>query len=525
MRQSSRSPVDGAPLGSVAVTPPDAVAEAVAATGEVQALWAALRLRDRARYLRRAAQAVIDELDELADLLVREQGRPRAEAVTQELLPSIDTLQWLADAGPRVLGPERVRVSRKVFPVKRAHLTFEPLGVVAVLTPGGEPWHTPLGDVAVALMGGNAVLLAPSSQAALAAERIARVFARASLPEGLLQVHHGGAQTARALLEAPVTQVVFTGSPEAGRAVGEICARSYKRSTLETGGHDALLVVRGADPERAATGAAWAAFANAGQSPGSVKRAFVVAEVAERFTTALVAAAGRLHVGDPAQAGTEVGPLLTPQRLQGVRELVDDALAAGATLRCGGPLERSPGSWCAPVVLTDVPPGARVWREAAPGPVLSVATVAGEREAITRANEGQLGLGASVWTDDHPQGRRIARELRAGMVWLNDHLPSRTAPQLPWGGVAGSGLGRARGAPALRAAVEPKLITWDPPRSHHFWWHPYDATLVDAGRALARLRSVRDHDRERALRAGALPLSRTAVRGLRAAAGTVRRAR
>lgn len=516
-RLESRSPVDGSLLGTVAHTPPEAVSAVIAAAAEAQPLWAALRLRDRARYLRRAAQAVIDELDELSTLLVREQGRPCAEVLTQELLPSIDTLQWLAEEGPRVLGPERIGLSRAVFPTKRARLTYEPLGVTAVLTPGGEPWHTPLGDVAVALLGGNGVVLSPSSQAALAAQRIARVFTRAGLPERLLQVIHGDADTARALIEGPVAQVVFTGSAVAGRAVGEICARRYKRTTLEAGGHDALLVLRGANIDRAIRGAAWAAFANAGQSPGSVKRAFVVAEAAQRFTAGVIEAARALRVGDPGQATTDVGPLLTGERLDALRALVDDAVRSGATLACGGPLERGAGAWWAPTVLTNVPPGARLWHEAAPGPVLAVEEVAGEREAIARANEGEAGLGASVWIGDLYQGRRIAHELRAGMVWLNDHLPSRTAPSLPWGGVGSSGVGRARGAHALRAAVEPKLITWDPTSARPARWHPYDQTLVEAGRALAWLRSARDRDRERALRSGTAPLARVAARTLRAA--------
>ncbi|MDQ3769406.1 MAG: aldehyde dehydrogenase family protein, partial [Actinomycetota bacterium] len=501
-RLEARSPVDGSLLGTVVATPPETVSAAIATAAEVQPLWAALRLRDRARYLRRAAQAVIDELDELSTLLVGEQGRPCAEVLTQELLPSIDTLQWLAEQGPRVLGPERIGLSRTVFPTKRARLTFEPLGVTAVLTPGAEPWHTPLGDVAVALLGGNGVVLTPSSQAGLAAERIARVFARAGLPEGLLQIVHGGADTARALIEGAVAQVVFTGSAEAGRAVGEICARRYKRTTLEAGGHDALLVLRGANVDRAIRGAAWAAFANAGQSPGSVKRAFVGPEAAQRFTEGVIEAARALRVGDPAQATTDVGPLLTVERLDALRALVDEAVGAGATLACGGPLERRAGAWWAPTVLTDVPPDARLWREAAPGPVLAVAPVAGEREAIARANEGEAGLGASVWIGDLHQGRRIAHELRAGMVWLNDHLPSRTAPSLPWGGVGSSGVGRARGAQALRTAVEPKLVTWDPITARPVRWHPYDQALVEAGRAVARLRSARDRDRERALRSG-----------------------
>src|SRR5258705_12945024 len=154
----------------------------------------------------------------------------------------------------------------------------------------------------------------------------------------------------------------------------------------------------------------------------------------------------------------------------------------------------------------------RLAREEVAGPVLSIEAVDGEEEAIARANDSDVGLGASVWTADRYKGARIAHELRTGMVWMNDHLVARSAPQVPWGGVRGSGIGRARGAIALRTCAEPKVVTWDPPRGRPWWWFPYDARLVKAGRTVARMRSVRDADREAGLREGAVPTLRVAAR-------------
>ncbi len=514
------SPIDGASLGSVQATEPDAVGAAVAEAAEVQRLWAVLRLSDRARYMTRAAQAVIDEWDELVRVLVAEQGRPLAEVQTMELLPAVETLQWLAESGPRVLAPERIGLARSLQPVKRARLTFEPLGVVAVLTPGAEPFATPLGDVAVALIGGNGVVLHPSPLAALAAERIARVFVRAGLPEGLLQVVHGDAATARALVSAPeIAHVRFTGSSQAGRDVGEACARELKRSTIEVGGKDAMLVLADANIPRAIAGALWGAFANAGQSGGSLARAYVLRERADRFLAGIVAGAQALQVGHPADPNTAVGPLLAADRSARLVELIDEAIAAGATLHCGGPrrIGELSGAFFAPAVLTGVPADARLLSEDAPGPWLAIEAVDSESEGIARCNAGLGGLGASVWTSDQHKGARVAREIRAGMVWMNDHVVSRGEPQLPWGAVHGAGIGRARGAVALRASVEPKLVTWDPPAGRMAWWHPYDVALVDGWRALARIRSVRDADRELGWRSGYKPLAKVAARSLRAA--------
>jgi len=514
------SPIDGTRLGSVAATAPADVPAAVAGAAEAQQLWAQLRYADRARYLSRAAQAIIDEWDELVRVIVNEQGRPVAEAQTMELLPAVETLLWLAEHAPRILGPERIGLSRSLQPVKRARLTFEPLGVVAVLTPGGEPFATPLGDIAIALMAGNGVVLHPSPLAALAGERIARAFMRAGLPEGLLQVVHGDPDTARALVSTPgIAHVRFTGSSQAGRNVGEACARDLRRATIEVGGNDPMLVLADANVPRAVAGAIWGAFANAGQSGGSVARAYVLGERHDRFLAGVVARARALRVGHPGDPQTEIGPLLAPDRVQRLSALIDEAVAAGATLHCGGPatVAGRDGAWFAPAVLTGVPHDARLLHGDAPGPWLAIEAVDSELAGIARCNAGIGGLGASVWTADGYKGARIAREIRAGMVWMNDHVVSRSEPQLPWGAVHGSGIGRARGVVALRAMVEPKLVTWDPPAGRMPWWQPYDSSLVAAWRALARLRSARDADRGRGWRNGALPLARVAGRALRAA--------
>src|SRR4051812_36765239 len=272
----SFSPVTGEVLGAVSPTPERAGTAAVEGSAAIQRLWAQLRAEDRARYMGRAARAGSAELDELADLVCLEQGRPRVEAILMEVLPAIDTLQWLAEHGPRVLAGERARVSQMLYPGKRARWSYEPLGVVGVLTRAAEPLASPLGDVAVALMAGNGVVLKPAALAALAGERIGRIFARAGLPEGLLQIVHGHAGTGRALVDSPVAQIRFTGSLDAGRDVSEACARALKRSVVETGGRDAMLVPADAPPERPGPGALWGAFAHAGPSGGRRETAVLV---------------------------------------------------------------------------------------------------------------------------------------------------------------------------------------------------------------------------------------------------------
>jgi acyl-CoA reductase-like NAD-dependent aldehyde dehydrogenase len=183
-------------------------------------------------------------------------------------------------------------------------------------------------------------------------------------------------------------------------------------------------------------------------------------------------------------------------------------------MHCGGPVERPglAGAFYEATILSDVSEEMRLAREPVVGPVLAVFPVDSEEEAIARANDCDYGLGASVWTADRYRGTRIARELHAGMVWLNDHLPGPTVSRGPWGAAAGGGLGRTLGSAGLRACAQEKLITWDPPRMRGLWWGPYDSTTTRAARAVARIRSRRESDREHAWRAGAVPLARLVAR-------------
>jgi len=510
-----RDPATGAPLGTVRLVAPGEIEQVVQDVAKVQPLWALLRVKDRARYMRRMAQAVIDDFDELTELLAREQGRPRVEVAALELLTAIDALSWIAGDGARELGAHRVATSRSMSLAKRARIAYEPFGVVGVIGAGSAPFAQPLGQISGALLAGNGVVFKPARRAFLAGERIAGVLARAGLPEGLVRVIHGGSEAGVALAKSPAAKILFTGSPAVGRVVARECVSRDKEVTVELGGKDAMLVLADANLARAAAGAIWAGCAGAGQARGAVERCYVTREVHDRFLAELVARARAVTVGDPAQPRTQMGPLASQRRAEHVRDLVAEAVAEGAQLHCGGPVSPpgcDAGAFYAPAVITQVSPRMRVMREPIDGPVIVVVPVESIDEAIALANEGDYGLGASVWSADRYQGIRIARELHAGMVSLNDHLPGPMVSRGPWGAAAGAGLGRTLGQAGLRACAQEKLITWDPPRTRGLWWGPYDEHSARAAHTVARLRSGRESDRDRAWREGALALSRLVSR-------------
>jgi acyl-CoA reductase-like NAD-dependent aldehyde dehydrogenase len=512
----SFNPATGERLGTVPVTGPGEVQAVVEAVAKVQPFWAQLTLLDRARYLERAAQVLIDETDEIRDLIVREQGKPRNEALSMELLPTIDALRWIARAGPKLLDDEQLDMPQLFFRTKSAAFTYEPLGVIAVISPWNYPWSIPLGEVALALMAGNGVVLKPSSLTPLIGERIGKAFERAGLPEGLLRVIHGPGETGEALVASSVAKVFFTGSVAVGRAVGEECARQLKAAVLELGGKDPMIVLPDAGLEHAVAGALWGGFANAGQTCSGIERVYVMREVSERFIAGVVAGAQRLRVGDPLRWETEIGPMASRAQFEKVVELVEDAVAAGAVLECGGPTE-SPagleaGAFYAPAVLTDVTHEMRIMREEIFGPVLPIVVVDSEDEAVALANDSEFGLGASVWTCDRSKGERFSRELESGMVWINDHMFSHGACQCSWGGVKHSGIGRTHSKFGLYECVNIKLRTWEPSRVRDPWWHPYDETLGAALKQTATILYGRPSIRAGALRDGAAPLFRLGAR-------------
>lgn len=514
----SRNPATHEELGSQPRTAPGEIAAIARSVAAVQPLWSALRLPDRARYLRRAAQAVIDEWDEFGELLSRESGRPRAEVAAFELLPAIDTLRWIATAGDELLRTERIAVPRALHPLKRARLAHEPVGVVAVISSGSSPLAAPLGQIAGALLGGNGVVFKPAPRACLTGERLVRVLARAGLPEGLLRVVHGDEELGRALAATEgVARVLFTGNPRAGAEVARECAAGGRGAVIEVGGADSMLVLEDANVPRVVAGALWAICTGAGQPHGAVKRIFVARELHDRLVAELVDGAAQLRIGDPLLEDTQLGPLADVSRRERLQAAIAEAVELGATLRCGRTLQPAglPGAFHSPTVLCEVPLEATLMRERVAGPVACVRAVSSAAEAIELANSGAHGLGASVWTGDRYRGVRIARELHAGSVWLNDHLPSPGIGRAPWGGVAGGSVWRTQGAEGLRACVQPKLITWDPPGGRSPWWYPYDGATVRAARAIAKLSSAREIDRERALRKGTFALGRVARRSLR----------
>jgi succinate-semialdehyde dehydrogenase/glutarate-semialdehyde dehydrogenase len=468
----SHDPATNDEVGRVRVTDPDDVAGVVRAARDAQQSWGAQPPRLRSRVMVRAARVLYDRMDEVAERISREQGKPLLEAMLHDISTGIEHALWCASEVPKLLRSERVRSPQLTYRAKKHVLHYEPVGVVGIISPWNFPFGIPFSEVAIALACGNAVVLKPSELTPLAAEEIASVFRDAGLPDGVVQVIHGDGRVGAALVAAGVDKIFFTGSVSTGRSVMRAAADTLTPVVLELGGKDPMIVLEDADVDLAARGAVWGAFANAGQVCASVERAYVHQSVAQDFVDNVVRQAGALRTGGHDEPDVDLGPLVSARQYDIVKGLVDDAVAGGARILTGGPDPRG-GSFYRPTVLVDVRPDMRIMREEIFGPVLPIVTVKDEDEAVAAANHSDFGLSASVWTRSVGRARQIAGRLQVGSVWINDHMYSHNAPQLPWGGVKQSGFGRTHSKHGAYECVQVKMVGSDAGRLPRPYYFPY----------------------------------------------------
>lgn len=484
----SRDPATGEEIGRAPLTSTEEVGRAVAEARAAFGDWAKLSFEERGRIIMRARALVLDEMEEIARLISRETGKPIAEAISMEITPTLDLMQFFASRTARLLKPEKIDIGQYGLMGRSSRIVYKPLGVVGIISPWNFPWAIPLGEVVMALMAGNSVVLKPSELTPLMGLKIKEVFARAGLPEGLLHVLTGDGSTGAALVEARVDKLMFTGSVATGKRVAEAAARHLIPVVLELGGKDPMIVLEDADLEMAASAAVWGAFSNSGQACASVERLYVQERVAPQFIERITKETRALRQNVGTSEATDIGAMSSERQLNIVEEHVKDALSQGARALTGG--RRAPrlnGPFYEPTILADVNHRMTVMREETFGPVLPVMTFKTEDEAVRLANDSVFGLTASVWTKDVARGTRIAERLEAGTVMVNEVLYTHGIAQTPWGGFKQSGLGRTHGRLGLLELVAPQHVHINRlGLIRDFWWFGYTPQALSLFRGFAR---------------------------------------
>lgn len=455
----SYDPGTGAEIGRAPLFSPEEVQAAVNVARRAQPAWASLSYEQRGRIIVQARKLMLAERDELALLISKETGKPVAEAVSMEIVPTLDTMHYFANYAAHLLRPQPIDIGQYGLMGRSSRIVFRPLGVIGIISPWNFPLATPADEVVMALMAGNAVVLKPSELTPLIAVKLGDIFKRAGLPAGLLNIVTGDGSTGGALVDARVDKIMFTGSVATGKRVAEAAARHLTPVVLELGGKDPMIVLEDANIENAARGAVWGAFANSGQACASVERCYVQESIAPKFIEQVVAETHALKQGLGTQIGIDVGAMSNEHQLQIVADHVHDAKQRGAEILTGGQRASNlDGLFYEPTVLTNVNHDMAIMRDETFGPVLPVMTFKTEADAVKLANDSIFGLTASVWTKDIAKGKRLAEQIDAGTVMVNEVVYTHGIAQTPWGGVKDSGYGRTHGRMGLLELVHPQHI-------------------------------------------------------------------
>lgn len=484
----SCDPATGKEIGRAPLSSPEEVRQAVARSRAAQPAWASLSFRERGRVILKARQLMLDARDEIALLVSRETGKPVAEALSMEIVPTLDSMHYFAHASEELLRPQKIDIGQYGLMGRSSRLVFKPLGVIGIISPWNFPLATPADEIVMGLMAGNAVVLKPSELTPLIALKIAEIFDRAGPPPGLLEVVTGDGSTGAALIDARVDKIMFTGSVATGKRVAEAAAKYLTPVVLELGGKDPMIVLDDADIENAARGAVWGAFANSGQACASVERCYVQESVAEKFIDLVVQETRALKQGLGTDESVDIGAMTNERQRAIVEEHVSDAVQRGATVLTGGRRGAKAEGFCyEPTVLTEVDHSMTIMRDETFGPVLPVMTFKTEDEAIRLANDSVFGLTASVWTKNVSRGRRLAERIDAGTVMVNEVVYTHGIAQTPWGGVKQSGYGRTHGRLGLLELVTPahihiNRVSFLP----DLWWFRYDPNAAKLFSGLAK---------------------------------------
>ncbi len=482
----SYNPATGAEVGRVPIVDADDVVTAVKNGRVAFKSWRKMSFAERGRLIMNAREVLIAYQEAIARLISDESGKPVAEAFSMEIAPVLDLMQYFAKNTEKLLKPSKIGIGIYGLMGRSSKIVYHPLGVVGIIPAWNYPFSIPLGEAVMAAMAGNTVVIKPSELTPMVGLKIGEIFEKAGFPDDTVQIVSGGGETGAALVEAAPDKIMFTGSVRTGKKIAAAAAINLTSVVLELGGKDPMIVFADANLELAAGAAVWGAFCNSGQSCSSVERLYVEESVADELTRKIVEKTLALKQDTGDKETTSIGAMSSERQIQIVEDHVEDFRAAGAKIETGG--RRNPsleGLFYEPTVITNANNAMRAMQEETFGPTLPIATFSTEEEAVRLANDSEFGLTASVWTRDYAKGKRVAEQIEAGSVCVNEVLYTHGIGQTPWGGFKNSGRGRTHGREGLMELVQPQHIHVNRVALlPDAWWLPYTPTAVETFRKM-----------------------------------------
>ncbi len=449
------NPATGAVLAQVQHASPSDVDTAVATAQRGFDVWAGMTGTARSRVLMEAVRLLRDRNDELAALEVADTGKPISEAIAVDIASGADCIEYFAGVAPTLRG-DHIDLGGSWAYTRR-----EPLGVCAGIGAWNYPMQIACWKSAPALACGNAMIFKPAELTPMTAVKLAEIYTEAGVPNGVFNVVQGDARVGQSLCAHPgIAKVSLTGEVTTGRAVMAQSASTLKHITLELGGKSPLVVFDDADLDNAVSAALLANFYTQGEICSNGTRVFVHDAIHDDFVARLVARTEKMIVGDPTDPSTHVGALISREHRDKVLGFIAAGVAEGATLECGGTIPPDPslvdGNFITPAIFTNCSDNMTIVRDEIFGPVMSVLRFVDEAEALTRANDTQFGLAAGVFTNDLGRAHRVAAQLQAGIVWINNY--NLTPIEVPFGGYRQSGIGRENSLAAVEHYTQLKTV-------------------------------------------------------------------
>jgi len=449
------NPANGQIVGSVPIGGEEEANVAIDVAYDAFQSWSQTTAYERAVYLKKLYELMIEHRDELAQVMTMEMGKPINESIG-EVTSAAAFLEWFAEEGKRVYG--------EILPThttsKRLQVWKKPVGVVAAITPWNFPAAMLARKMGPALAAGCTIVIKPSSESPLTAIKMIELCEKAGFPKGVINLVTGSSsKIGKAIMEnEKVRKITFTGSTDVGKILIEQSAHQVKRLSLELGGHAPLIVLNDANVDLAVKGAVASAFRNTGQTCVCANRIYVQSGIHDEFVEKFAEAVSQLKVGNGADVNVDIGPLINQASLEKVAHHVEDALSKGASLMTGGELiTKEGGTFYAPTVISNADPSMVIMKEETFGPVAPIQKVETVEEAIALANDTPYGLAAYVFTDSIVKGTRLIEQLNFGIVGWNDGTPS--AVQAPFGGMKESGVGREGGREGIEAFIESQYVS------------------------------------------------------------------
>ena len=482
------APATGEVIGEVPIFSERDVRDAVQRARMAQKSWSQLSVEDRAERVARIGEVFVERAEELVELLMREAGKPKNEALGHDVLTTVDICHYYTRNASRILADTAIDLH--LLKHRKSYVKYVPMGVVAVISPWNFPLVIPMGSVIEALIAGNAVVLKPSEVTPLIALKARELAEAAGIPRDLFQVVTGDGKTGQALIDAGVQKVIFTGAVSTGRRVGAACGERLIPCVLELGGKAALIACDDCDLERTAHAVVFGGFANSGQVCVSVERVLAHESIHDRLIDRVVQLTRELRQGDSTQSTVDIGAIIFPKQMDIAEAHIRDAVGKGAVVATGGQRRPGPGNFFEPTILTNCNTEMTVMREEIFGPIVPIMKVRDEEEAIRIANDSHLGLFGYVFTRDRQRGRDIAERIESGTVMVNDVLSAYAAIEGPFGGIKDSGYGRVHSDESLKAMCYGRHVNYDriPMPAADPIWFPYSQgrykTMLGAMRTL-----------------------------------------